>query len=273
MGDGRRIWLALSIGNSRYHWAWFLDGKLQSSWDTAYFSTEMLSQLVSTHLTNSDFSDLFPIDLQHQLATDRINITQLPIYLASVVPSQTAIWQQLDRVKQLTLTDIPLLNLYPSLGIDRALAICGAGENYGYPVLVIDGGTALTFTGIDNLRSLMGGAILPGLRLQFRSLSIGTAALPELELSTTLPARWSNNTNDAIASGILLTITAGIKDFILDWDSLFPDSSILFTGGDGEILVSYMQPILPKSLADRIRYDRLLLFHGIAKVFAQLSLP
>lgn len=264
-----RIWLALSIGNSRYHWAWFLDGKLQSSWDTAYFSTEMLSQLVSTHLTNSDFSDLFPIDLQHQLATDRINITQLPIYLASVVPSQTAIWQQLDRVKQLNLADIPLLDLYPTLGIDRALAIFGAGENYGYPVLVIDGGTALTFTGVDDRLSLLGGAILPGLRLQFRSLSTGTAALPELELPATLPARWSNNTRDAISSGILSTITAGIKEFILDWDRLLPHSSILFTGGDGEILVSYMQPILPKSLADRVSVDRSLLFHGIAQVVAR----
>ncbi len=258
----QRIWLALSIGNSRYHWAWFLDHKLQSSWDTAYSSTEILSQL-----------EIFPIDLQYQLATDGINITKLPIYLASVVPSQTAIWQQLDRVKQVTLADVPLLDLYPTLGIDRALAIFGAGENYGYPALVIDGGTALTFTGVDNKQRLVGGAILPGLRLQFRSLFTGTAALPELELPATLPARWSNSTSEAIASGILSTITAGIKDFILDWDRLFPHSSILFTGGDGEILVSYMRSILPESLTYRVSVDRLLLFDGIAKVVARLSLP
>jgi type III pantothenate kinase len=268
-----RTWLALSIGNSRYHWAWFIDSKLQSSWDTAYFSDEILSQIVSANLTNSELLELFPIDLQNQLATERINIATLRIYLASVVPSQTAIWQQLDRVKQVTLADLPLLNLYPTLGIDRALAIFGAGENYGYPVLVIDGGTALTITGIDDRQSLLGGAILPGLRLQFRSLSIGTAALPELELPATLPARWSNNTSDAISSGILSTITAGIKDFILDWDRLFPHSSIVFTGGDGEILVSYLQPILPKSLTCRVRSDRLLLFQGIAQVVARFSSP
>jgi type III pantothenate kinase len=257
-----RIWFALSIGNSRYHWAWFIDSKLQSSWDTAYFPTEMLSQL-----------ELFPIDLQYQLATEQINITKLPIYLASVVPSQTAIWQQLDRVKQLTLTDIPLLDLYPTLGIDRALTILGAGENYGYPALVIDGGTALTITGVDDRRSLVGGAILPGLRLQFRSLATGTAALPEVDLPATLPARWSDNTSDAIASGILSTITAGIKDFILDWDRLFPTSSILFTGGDGEILVGYMQSILPEALTCRVSCDRLLLFDGIAKVVARFRSP
>jgi type III pantothenate kinase len=266
-----RIWLALSIGNSRYHWAWFIDRKLQSSWDTAYLSDEILSQIVSADLTNSDLLELFPIDLQHQLATDRINITKLPIYLASVVPSQTAIWHQLDRVRQVTLADVPLLDLYPTLGIDRALAIFGAGENYGYPVLVIDGGTALTFTGVDDKLSLVGGAILPGLRLQFRSLSIGTAALPELELPAKLPARWSNNTRDAISSGILSTITAGIKDFILDWDRLFPHSSILLTGGDGEILFSYLQSILPKSLTCRVSCDRSLLFHGIAQIIYNSS--
>jgi type III pantothenate kinase len=259
MGDGRRIWLALSIGNSRYHWAWFLDNKLQSSWDTAYFSDEII-------LTNFDWLELFPIDLQNQIVIDRLNIANLPIYLASVVPSQTVIWQQLDRVQHLTLADIPLLNLYPTLGIDRALTLLGAGETYGYPALVIDGGTALTITGVDDRCSLFGGAILPGLRLQFRSLSTGTAALPELELPTTLPARWGNNTSDAIFSGILSTITAGIKDFILDWDELFPDSSIVFTGGDGEILVSYLQSILPKSLTCRVRVDRALLFHGIAQI-------
>jgi type III pantothenate kinase len=268
-----RIWLALSIGNSRYHWAWFIDRKLQSSWDTAYFSDEILSQIVSADLTNSDLLELFPIDIQNQLATEQINITKLPIYLASVVPSQTAIWQQLNRVKQVTLGDVPLLNLYPSLGIDRALAIFGAGENYGYPVLVIDGGTALTFTGIDDKQNLVGGAILPGLRLQFRALYVGTGLLPELELPPTIPARWSNNTSDAIASGILSTITAGIKDFILDWDRLFPNSSILFTGGDGEILVSYLQSSLSESLTCRVRFDRLLLFDGIANVVARFSSP
>jgi type III pantothenate kinase len=269
----QRIWLALSIGNSRYHWAWFIDSKLQSTWDIAYSPDEMLSQIVSANLTNSDLLEGFPIDLQHQIATHHLNITKLPIYLASVVPSQTAIWQQLERVKQLTLADIPLLNLYPTLGIDRALAILGAGGKYGYPALVIDGGTALTITGVDDRRSLVGGAILPGLRLQFRSLSTGTAALPEPELPATLPARWSENTSDAISSGILSTITAGIKDFILDWDRLFPHSLIVFTGGDGEILVRYMQSILPKSLTDRVSYDRLLLFHGIAKVVARFRSP
>jgi type III pantothenate kinase len=238
--------IGLSIGNSRYHWAWFLNTKLQSSWDTEYLTPDRLLEVL-------------PINLQ-QIITPEID--RIPIYLASVVPRQTEIWQQLDRVKVITLTHIPLFNLYPTLGIDRALTLLGAGEIYGYPVIVIDGGTALTITGVDVNRHLIGGAILPGLRLQIRSLYTGTAALPEIVLPQQLPPRWSNNTPGSIASGILHTVSAGIRDFILDWQQLFPDSPIVFTGGDGELLAKYLQ----FESIDRVGFDRQLLFHGMAAI-------
>jgi type III pantothenate kinase len=242
------IQIGLSIGNSRYHWAWFLNTKLQSSWDTEY-------------LTIDRSFDLFPVDLQKIIKTYPI-----PIYLISVVPSQTTIWQQLSQVKLITLADLPLFNLYPTLGIDRALSAFGAGETYGYPVLVIDGGTALTITGIDDNRRLIGGAILPGLRLQLRSLSTGTAALPEIELPPQLPPRWSNDTPGSISSGILHTVSSGISDFIQDWYRLYPQSSIVFTGGDGELLAGYLQLNLSVDLVDRVRLDRDLLFHGLSAI-------
>ena len=236
----KNIQIGLSIGNSRYHWAWFLNTKIQSSWDTEY-------------LLPDRYLEFLPIDLQ-------AIITKIPIYLISVVPNQTVIWQQLSQVKLITLTDIPLSNLYPTLGIDRALAIFGAGETYGYPVLVIDGGTALTITGIDDCRQLIGGAILPGLRLQLQSLARCTAALPEIELPQQLPLRWSNHTSDAIASGISHTVTAGIKDFMQDWQQLYPQSQIVFTGGDGPLLVRYL------SMKDRVILDRNLVFYGLSAI-------
>jgi type III pantothenate kinase len=250
------IWIALAIGNSRYHWAWFLNTQLQSSWDTTYIGLERVGSQLK----------LLPLDLQREIDRRQIYISTVPIYLISVVPSQTTIWQKLSRVKQITLADIPLVNLYSTLGIDRAVAIFGAGEIYGYPVLVIDGGTALTITGVDKDRHLVGGAILPGLKLQLNSLSIGTAGLPQVELPTQLPPRWSNNTNDAIASGILHTISAGIVGFIDDWERLYPHSQIILTGGDGELIMGYLKTILPAATIDRVRFDRQLIFHGFAAI-------
>jgi type III pantothenate kinase len=245
-----KIQIGLSIGNSRYHWAWFLNTKFQSSWDTEYLNIDR-------------YLDFLPIDCQRIIARNQIEFELIPIYLVSVVSSQTKIWQQLPQVKLITLSDIPLLDLYPTLGIDRALATFGAGNIYGYPILVIDGGTALTITGVDDKYRLVGGAILPGLRLQIRSLSIGTAALPEIELTQQLPTRWSDNTPGSIASGILHTVSSGIGDFIQDWQQLFPNSQIVFTGGDGEILIGYLQSNLSAPASD-IKCDRDLLFYGLS---------
>jgi type III pantothenate kinase len=247
------IQIGLSIGNSRYHWAWFLNTKFQSSWDTEYLNIDR-------------YSDFLPIDCHQIITHKKLEFDRIPIYLVSVVPSQTEIWQQLPQVKLITLADIPLLDLYPTLGIDRALTIFGAGNLYGYPVLVIDGGTALTITGVDNKCRLVGGAILPGLRLQLRSLCTGTAALPEIILPSQLPPRWSDNTPGAIASGILYTVSAGVSDFIRDWQQLFPASYNILTGGDGELLTGYLQANLLVDLAERVRFDRDLLFLGLSAI-------
>jgi type III pantothenate kinase len=255
------IRIGLAIGNSRYHWAWFLNTQLQSSWDTAY-----LTPVDGASVLNHPFSESFPIDLQTLINQTGIAIERLPIYLASVVPNQTKIWQELAQVKVINLDLIPLTNLYSTCGIDRALATFGAGECYGYPVLAIDGGTALTITGVDANRCLIGGAILPGLRLQIRSLYTGTAALPEIILPPQLPPRWSDNTPGAIASGILHTVSAGVSDFIREWQHLYPASQIVFTGGDGDILTRYIQANLNISI-DRLVSDRQLLFHGMAALW------
>jgi type III pantothenate kinase len=247
------IQIGLAIGNSRYHWAWFLNTKLQSSWDTEYLAPDR-------------FIELFPIDLQVLIKETQVWINTIPIYLVSVVPSQTEIWERLPQTKTIILADIPLQNLYPTLGIDRALAAFGAGEVYGYPVLVIDGGTALTIAGIDNRRRFFGGAILPGLRLQIRSLYSGTAALPEITLPQQLPPRWSDNTPGSISSGILHTVIAGIIDFIRDWQQLSPESQIVFTGGDGELLARYLQNKLQVNSSHLLRFDRQLLFRGLSVI-------
>lgn len=238
-----RNWLALVIGNSRSHWAWFQDHTLITAWNNIH-----LAAPVNEHQLPAEI-------LPAQLSA--IATRNLPIYMASVVATQTTLWQNYQNIHQITLQDIPLNNLYPTLGIDRALAIWGAGEIYGYPCLVIDGGTALTITGVDGEKSLVGGAILPGVRTQLRSLNQATDALPEIVLPETLPIRWANNTTDAIASGVIHSIISGIQDFIAHWQATYPDSTIIVTGGDGEFLARYL-------FAQRkIAIDNNLIFQGI----------
>ncbi|MGK7931725.1 MAG: pantothenate kinase [Microcystaceae cyanobacterium] len=234
-------WLGLMIGNSRLHWAYFKQQTLQHCWNTSY-------------VTNPSIFPLLPPQLTFQ--------SLLPLYFASVVPSQTKIWQQYPFATQITLTDIPIKNCYPSLGIDRALAVLGAGKKYQFPCLVIDAGTALTFTGVDAKLNLIGGAILAGLSLQFQALAKDTAALPHLALPNYLPSQWALNTAHGIESGILYTILSGIEYFVKEWDKQFPQSVCLITGGDAAQILTYLKSH-NEPLFKQIKQDEHLIFLGI----------
>lgn len=161
------------------------------------------------------------------------------IAIATVVSKLITIWHDLPQTKILKTSDVPLQGLYATMGCDRALAAFGAGENYGYPVLVIDAGTAITLTGIDAEKNLFGGAIVAGLRSQFACLYQNTAALPNLEIPEILPERWGKDTTSSIQAGIAQILLAGLQAYIDDWRSQFPDSKVIITGGDGEYLVKW----------------------------------
>lgn len=238
--------LLLAIGNSRLHWAHWQNNTLQETWDTPHLSKAVIGDRLP--------DDLLPASLKHQ------KLTQIPLIIASVVTSQTQLWQNYSEIKEITLTDIQLQNLYPTLGIDRALALWGGSKTYGYPCLVIDGGTALTFTGVDSQQQLVGGAILPGLRIQFQTLNRATSALPEITLPDHLPPRWATNTQEAIASGIIYSAIASIQNYIQDWQQRFPDSKVILTGGDGKILAHYLKLQSPQL---EIEVDPNLIFHGM----------
>jgi len=236
-GKQQNPWLALTIGNSRLHWARFTGNSLQEAWDTE-------------HLGMGD----------GRLATGEWK--KLPLYVASVVPAELGFWQNFPNVKVINRDQIPLKGIYPTLGIDRALAVFGAGETLGWPILVIDAGTALTFTGADEEHRLVGGAIFPGLKLQIKSLSQGTAALPDIPLPSQLPPRWALDTKSAIQSGIIYTVLAGITDFIKAWGREFPKSQIVITGGDRTLLLTYLQSLFP-DIAAKVKLDPHLIFWGM----------
>ncbi|MBF2015917.1 MAG: pantothenate kinase [Rivularia sp. T60_A2020_040] len=243
-----KTWLALTIGNSRLHWGLFNQQTIIQTWDTNYLTeSEIRSLAENKTLEQILFHPPIP-----------------PLFIASVIPQQTELWRNYPKVNFITLEQIPLNNLYPTLGIDRALALLGAGETWGFPILVIDGGTALTFTGADNNRNLIGGAILPGLGLQLATLTQKTGQLPKVELSQQLPQRYAQNTTEAIQSGIIYTLLAGIKDFIAAWWQDFPESKIVITGGDRNVLFTYLT-VQCGGIAAGIIVEQNLILWGIEK--------
>jgi type III pantothenate kinase len=251
-------WLALSIGNSRLHWALFVGERLQRQWETPHLSEGAIAQLVANGF-----------DFAPYLATPP-EISTLPpdteLWLSSVVPAQTALWQQYTPARVIDLEEIPLHNTYPSLGIDRALNLWGAGQHWQFPVLVIDAGTALTFTGGGGGGQFIGGAILPGVSLQLRSLSHYTASLPLITpFSAEVPDRWATSTSSAILSGVLYSVVAVVCDFVTAWWEEWPDSAIALTGGDSRLILNALQAQHPP-LASRLQLVPHLVFLGMQAI-------
>ncbi|WRH65767.1 MAG: pantothenate kinase [Planktothrix sp. GU0601_MAG3] len=233
-----RPWLGLMLGNSRRHWAKLWGQTLLGTWD-------------------EDNTDPLPA-----LKDD------LPLIVASVVCETTQYWTRFPQTRVLTLADIPLKGMYSTLGIDRALAVLGAGTRYGWPILVIDAGTALTFTVADAHQKLVGGAILPGLGLQRSCLAHKTAALPRIEFPPELPPRWATETPGAIQSGIIYTLLAGMRDFIEAWQKQYPQGAMVITGGDHNLLLSYFTEEFPDKSIHPVA-DSDLIFRGMVALITE----
>jgi type III pantothenate kinase len=237
----RPTWVGLMIGNSRLHWGAFVGERAIAYWHSDHRQTPL------------------PIDARQWGAPAALQLSpDLPLVIASVVPAQTD-WV-IDRASRvLQLADIPIPGLYASLGIDRALGLWRAGQAYGWPVLVIDGGTALTLTAADRQGRFWGGAILPGLQLQLRSLG-QTGQLPRLDLSgrdlsgfeptnptQATPPRWAHSTEAAIASGLYYGLQATLASYSAAWRQAFADGTIVVTGGDAGLLREHLGPSVNSS--------------------------
>jgi type III pantothenate kinase len=210
-------WVGLMIGNSRLHWGAFIGDRCCGHWQSSHRRS------------------LLPSDATTWGAPATLSLVpDIPLIIASVVPEQRRYIG--DRAHHdLSLADIPIPGLYPSLGIDRGLGLWHAAQSYGGPILVIDGGTALTLSALDDQGQFCGGAILPGLGLQLRSLG-QTGQLPQLNTITHQPARWAMTTADAIASGLYYGLQATVSSYCNDWLDRFPGARIVITGGDGRLL-------------------------------------
>jgi type III pantothenate kinase len=260
------LWLALVIGNSRYHWGLFDGQCLLKRWDTPHYSADQLQMLKANHFSADVWARLAVEDLPQALDSGP---EPFPVWVAAVVDEPLAQLADYPGFQAIDLHRVPIQHGYATLGVDRALALLGGGVTFGWPVLVIDCGTAMTFTaGVEG--SFWGGAILPGLGLQFRALHNYTARLPLVMYNQQpLPNRWANTTPEGIQSGIIYTLLAGVQSFIADWRRQFPESCGLLTGGDSPQLSQYLTHTNPE-LADWLQVDQNLIFWGLRASRQQL---
>lgn len=96
--------------------------------------------------------------------------------------------------------------------------------------LIVDFGTALTFTAVDSHGRIVGVAIAPGLATAVSSLSSATAQLPVVPLEAPQSA-LGQNTIQAIQSGIVLGYAGLVENMVARFKKEMGDITIIATGG------------------------------------------
>lgn len=123
------------------------------------------------------------------------------------------------------------------IGSDLVANSIAAHQFYSGNIIVIDFGTALTFTMVNHEGHILGVNIAPGLKTAIRSLSKGTAQLPEVLLEFPKSAVGSN-TNHAIQAGVLIGYVGLVKHMIQEIrNELGADFKTVATGGLSNVLL------------------------------------
>ena len=123
------------------------------------------------------------------------------------------------------------------------------------PAIVIDMGTATTITVIDESKSFIGGAIVPGVNLSFSALASGTSLLPNISIEAP-PRCISTNTADCMKSGAVYG-TAALIDGMIERmeEELGRPAAVIATGGLAQQVITYCRR--------EIEFDHYLLLRGL----------
>ncbi|WP_319500547.1 type III pantothenate kinase [uncultured Draconibacterium sp.] len=130
---------------------------------------------------------------------------------------------------------IKVLNPY-EIGADLVANATAAYQKYGNNTMVIDFGTALTFTTIGKDSEILGVAIAPGLRTAVGALAGKTAQLPQIHIAPP-PSVLGENTIHAIQSGIIFGYTGLVDSMIERTEKELGESlNVVATGGLSSII-------------------------------------
>jgi pantothenate kinase type III len=160
------------------------------------------------------------------------------------------------------------------IGTDRVLGLVGAlhhNPSLIRPMVTIDCGTAITINALTVQRKCLGGAILPGLRTQFRALHECTAQLPLVE-----PAPEEASVGTHTAQAMLVGVVQGAAGAVLhivgrlvQREFQGAEPVLFLTGGDAPLMASTLASTEGSMLLHaQIIHEPNLVMQGIEAVMA-----
>lgn len=231
------MFLAIDAGNSNIVFGFY--DEMQEKW-THEFRVNTSRELSVLKLEK----EVHLFFLENGIKSDQIS----HVGISSVVPEVNAALQQFCReylekacylIRGESYRRLKVSTAKPNeIGTDLMCNVTAAFERFQTTCIIVDFGTALTFTVVDEHGSILGVNIVPGLKTAIKALFSNTSKLPEVPLKMPKSALGKNTTH-SIQAGILYGYTGLVKGMI---DTLQKEIGhqcrVIATGGLSSILTT-----------------------------------
>jgi type III pantothenate kinase len=185
---------------------------------------------ISNSYTKLAFSTAERVGASSRIATKKLTQSALrkilerrevgAVVVSSVVPKRNAIVRKAAGKRRVFFIDgktkLGVGIQYPApdtIGADRLANAAAVAQLYGYPAIVVDFGTAVTFDIVSADRDYVGGVIAPGLEAMTSFLYQRTALLPKLILREPASA-IGKTTRSAMMSGAIYGYRGLVREII-----------------------------------------------------------
>ena len=150
-------------------------------------------------------------------------------------------------------------------GADLVVGCVAALREHKAPMIIVDMGTATTMIVLDKNSAMIGGCIMPGVKISMDALTDRTALLPGLQLDQPKKA-IGRNTIDCMRSGIMMGAACTIDGMIERMEEeLGYETTVIATGG----IAKFVLPMCKKEII----YDKDLLVKGLATLYRENKRP
>lgn len=150
-------------------------------------------------------------------------------------------------------------------GADLVVGCVAALREHKAPMIIVDMGTATTMIVLDRNSAMIGGCIMPGVKISMDALTDRTALLPGLQLDQPRKA-IGRNTIDCMRSGIMMGAACMIDGMIDRMEAeLGYETTVIATGG----IAKFVLPMCKK----KIIYEKDLLVKGLATLYRENKRP
>lgn len=150
------------------------------------------------------------------------------------------------------------------LGADLVATAVGALSKYTPPLVLIECGTAITFSYLNPSGSFLGCAIAPGLSLSARALSSAAGLLPEVAY-TAPRAVLGKNTAESLRAGTLLATASMMDGMLSRIEKEYGKATAIALGDEADAILPYLEHNI-------LRDDTLTLL-GLSVIFEKNNRP